>query len=127
MKKFKKVDFNKYKLSIIITSIVLGVFMLAIGFSVFGQKLAINMAAEVRVPADIRVTGIVPNGTNNGGLSNSEDYNVKNINGNITLPNSDSSVTYKVEVTNFEGPEMGIFSLTGLPDNLEYELKEKNM
>ena len=124
MKKFKKVDFNKYKLSIIITSIVLGVFMLAIGFSVFGQKLAINMAAEVRVPADIRVTGIVPNGTNNGGLSNSEDYNVKNINGNITLPSSDSSVTYKVEVTNFEGPEMGIFSLTGLPDNLEYELKD---
>lgn len=127
MKKLKKVDFNKYKLSIIIASIVLGVFLLAIGFSVFEQNLAINMAAEVRVPADIRVTGIVPSGTNSSGLSNSENYNVKNIIGNITLPDPNSSVTYKVEVTNFEGPEMGIFALTGLPDNLEYELKDYNL
>ena len=79
MEKFKREHFDKYKLPIIITSLVIGVFLLGIGFSAFGQKLAINMAAEVRVPADIRVTGISPFGTNSGGLSNSEDYNVKNI------------------------------------------------
>ena len=123
--------FEKHKLPIMVSTIVLGILLLTVGFSAFGQKLFITgMFADVRVPADIRVTGIAPEGNNSGGISNSENYDVKSIVGNITLPNADSSVTYRVEVTNFEGPEMGVYALTGLPDNLEYtlegyELKEK--
>ena len=117
--------FEKNAFPIIVSTIVFGILLLTVGFSAFRQQLFITgMFADVRVPADIRVTGISPNGNKNDGVSNSEDYNVKNISGNITLPNSDSSITYRVEVTNFEGPEMGIFDLTGLPDNLEYTLEE---
>ena len=120
--------YEKHRLPLIISIVVLGILLLTVGFSAFGQKLFITgMFANVRVPADIRVTGIIPSKNNSDGVSNSEDYDVKSIVGNITLPNADSSVTYEVQVTNFEGPEMGIYDLTGLPDNLEYVLEEYNL
>ena len=40
----------------------------------------------------------------------------------VNLPNSDSTITYKVDVTNFGNVEMGIFAINNLPSNLEYEL-----
>ena len=38
------------------------------------------------------------------------------------LPNSNSSITYKISVTNFGNVEMGIYTINNLPSNLEYEL-----
>ena len=118
-----KKPINKEILIILIA--VFSVLLLTIGFSAFKETLYINgMFADVRIPADIRVTGISVNGNTSGAISNSENYDVKSIVGNITLPQSDSSITYRVQITNFQGPEMGIFNLTGLPDNLDYELKD---
>ena len=40
----------------------------------------------------------------------------------ITLPNSNSAVTYNVDITNFGGVEMVMSKIKGLPDNLEYSI-----
>ena len=99
------------------------VVLLSVGYSAFGTNLNIGgIAAEVRIEADIRVTGISVDSYTNGGISTYEDYNVSNISMGANLPNSNSTITYKVSVTNFGNAEMGIYAINNLPSNLEYEL-----
>lgn len=98
---------------------------LSIGFSAFQAPLLIDGAKlTVRVEADIRVTGNQIEAATEGVISSYEDYNVHSIIAGIYLPKEDSSITYKIEVTNFGNKEMGIFDITNLPSNLTYELKE---
>lgn len=110
---------------IITFSLLLIVILLTIGWSAFQTKLKIgDIKLEVREKADIRVTGVIANNNQNNGISNWEDYNITNFSSGLTLPAPDSTVTYRIEVTNFESPEMGIYNITGLPDNLEYTIDE---
>lgn len=96
---------------------------LSIGYSTYSTKLSIeDIMASIREQKDIRITGISVEASTSDGTSNYEDYNINNISSGIYLPNDDSYVTYKVTITNFEGPEMGIYAITGLPDNLEYSI-----
>ena len=59
---------------------------------------------------------------NNGGTTTYIDYNVSNIQAGINLPNASSSVTFNVVVTNIGSTEIGIKEITGLPDNLDYQI-----
>ncbi len=103
--------------------ILLVVMMLQVGYSVFVNTLIISdVTAQVRLQENIRVTGIVASGSTNGGVANSEDYNVSRIAPNLTLPNSNSTVTYTVQVTNYGNTRMEIFDITGLPSNLTYTI-----
>lgn len=96
---------------------------LSIGFSAYNTSVNINeITATIRTETDIRITNISVDSTTGDAFSNYEDYNVDLISSQIYLPNESSSVTYKVSVTNFESPEMGILEITGIPDELTYTL-----
>ena len=117
--------FNIRNIPIVVAIIVV---LLSVGYSAFGTSLNISdIAVNVRVEADIRVTGISVDSYTNNAVSSYENYNVSNISTNINLPNSDSTITYKVSVTNFGNAEMGIFAINNLPSNLEYELIDYNL
>ena len=106
---------NKY----VILSFVIILF-LTIGFSAFNNNLLIdNIGLVVRKESIIRVTNVIYSSSDNGGVNNNIDYNVSNINGSVTLPNSNSSVTYTVVVTNIGNVDMGILDVS-LPSNLDY-------
>lgn len=64
---------------------------------------------------------------NNGGTTTYLDYNTNNLQAGINLPNENSSVTFNVVVTNLGNSEVGIKSITGLPDNLDYEILNYNL
>lgn len=64
---------------------------------------------------------------NNGGTTTYLDYNVRNIQAGIKLPNTNSSVTFNVQVTNIGSTEVGIKEITGLPDNLDYKILNYNL
>ena len=116
--KNKKINIISISAIIIVMSIV----MLSIGYSAFNQSLLMDdVALEVRIKSDIRITNISLDKVNNA-VSAQEDYNVSNIFGDISLPSANSSITYKVQITNFGNTEMGILDITGLPNNLEYEI-----
>ena len=130
----KKKKNNVNHMTIISIIIVLLVLFLTIGWSSFNSSLKIDSMAMVRIVSDVRVTGFNSTVGNNSGTSGGEDYNVDSLSGSISLPNSNSTVTYKVEITNMElatNTYMGIKSLTGLPSNLkivsmtDYTFKEK--
>lgn len=125
MKKYKTDSGKKYIYGLTTTLLVFSVFMLSLGYSFFKQTLEIgNVAATVRIEADIRVTGVSVDGTFNEGASSWEDYNVKSVSSGIVLPEEDSTVTYRVQITNLGNVEMGILKITGLPEELDYELGE---
>ena len=125
----KKFQINRV-VPIIVMIIVLG---LSIGYSAFSSNLNITgIVSTVRIKKDIRVTGVnvVPESVdivNNGGSARDTEYNVKSIYSTINLPNNNSSITFNVEITNIEAQEMGILEITGLPDNLDYELLNYNL
>ncbi len=114
--------------TLIICSLIIAVVFLSTGWSVFERKLYIEkIALTIRPTTDIRITAITVNGKTGDAVSNWEDYNVSKIMSSINLPNSNSSITFKVNVTNYEGTEMGIFNITGLPSNLEYSMSGYKM
>jgi len=115
----KKSVYNIALLIVLLTFV-----FLTIGYSAFGAELSITGSnVTVRVKKDIRVSGVSVYSSTDGGVSLYEDYNVSNMSTNISLPNSNSSVKYKVSVTNYGNVEAGILSITGLPSNLDYSLE----
>lgn len=60
--------------------------------------------------------------TTTSSLSNYAEHENDNISMGIVLPYEDSTITYDVTLTNLGNVEMGIFDITGLPDNLEYSI-----
>ena len=107
------------------------VVFLTVGFSAFSTELSISgISAIVKVHKNVRISGITLSDTYNNGLSTFEDYNVKNVFMGISLPNSNSTVSYDIEVLNLGNVEMAIASISGLPENLtysisNYELRDK--
>ncbi len=107
--------------------IALVVLTLTIGFSAYQANLVVDAGALVRIQKDIRITGVIASNTSSDGISNWEEYNVSNISSSINLPNSDSTVTYRVTIKNIGNIEAGILKITGLPDNLKYTLSNYNL
>lgn len=108
--------------------ILIVVVCLNVGYSAFSAKLTIDvLSAVVRTSADIRVTNFSIEPSSDGVVSSYEEYNVDSISNEVELPNSDSWIKYKITITNFEAPIMGIFGVTGLPDNLTYEFTNYSM
>lgn len=118
MKKNKKV----YAISIFIAIIIISI---TIGYSAFGTEMNIDGAtAKIRLEENIRVTAFSVENTVQNAYSSYEDYNISNLLTEVTLPQQDSSITYKVTVTNFGNQEMGVLSIENLPDSLEYQLTD---
>ena len=98
-----------------------------VGYSAFQNNLIVSdIDAVVRLQVDVRVTGVSIVNSSGDAFSNYEDYNVNSFNSGLVLPNSDSKVTYKVDVTNFGNVYMAISDIVGLPNNLKYSIQEGN-
>ena len=113
---------KKSNLYLLITLIIIS---LSVAYSAFNSELLIeDIIAEVRIKSDIRITAFEYSSSTNEALSIYNNYNVKSISPTISLPNEQSTITYKINITNIGNEEMGIYEITGLPENLTYELSE---
>ena len=126
---WKKLIYDKSGTRVSTTKVALCILLLVIsigiGYSSLTTSLNITgLVTKVRQKADIRITDLQMSEVSNEGQSKYQEYNKENISVGVNLPNSNSQVTYKVEVTNIGNVEMGILSIEGLPENLEYELKD---
>lgn len=112
---------NLYKSIFLI--LIISSYFISIGFSAISVSGKVeNIMASVKPTAMARITNILTSDSTKSAMSNSEDYNMNSIYGNINLPYADSTVTYKVNVTVFLGSVMKITDITDLNPNLEYEL-----
>lgn len=111
-----------------IALIIIVVFSLTIGFSAYGNQGTISGAtASVKLQDDLRITSATYNSATNSGSSISVDHGKYNILSSINLPNSSSTVTYNVELTNFGNVTKGIYAITNLPSNLTYSISGYNI
>lgn len=120
-----KIKNNNY-FTVITMMIVLSVLGLSIGWSAFQSTLLVTSTVAVRVNSDIRITDFSYESATNGATYTSNMHNLDFISANIDLPSSNSTITFKVDVTNIElnqDEQMGIFDITGL----HYRLKILNI
>ena len=95
------------------------VIFLSIGYSAFQSSLVVSdIKSIVRAYADIRVTGVTASGANNG-YTSYDEYDVTSIESEIVLPNTNSTITYNVEITNLGSQDMALTNITGLPNTME--------
>lgn len=114
------------KKSIILVLLI--VTFLSVGYSAFITRVQIeDIAANIRIKTDIRITNVSIDSFKSNAISNYEDYNINNITSGLSLPNADSEITYEITITNFESAEMGILDISGLPNNLQYSLTNYNL
>ncbi len=119
-KKISKRELNKF----LACFIVLITLMCSLGYAALNKELNISGEVAYRVKADIRVTDLRLNGVSEGTIEEYAEFSKDtNIIG-VDLPREDSTISYVVQVTNFSDVEMGIFQITGLPDELTYELSD---
>lgn len=113
---------------IVIVVLIVCVCFLSVGYSAFSNTLTIeNILVTVRPNASARITNVSISSVTNGGISNSEQFTADTLFGNISLPNNNSTVTFKVNVTVFLSSEMKLSSISGLDSNLEYTLSGYNL
>ncbi|MBQ6495465.1 MAG: InlB B-repeat-containing protein [Bacilli bacterium] len=107
--------------NLIILITFLCIVFLTIGFSAIEYVLNVrDINAVIRIEKDIRITNLRKMSELNNATSTAEDFNYDFITSSISLPNSNSSITYDIEITNIGNVEMGLTDITGLPSNLEY-------
>ncbi len=97
-----------------------------VGYAVLNSEINISGEATFRVEEDIRITNVNLFETTNLGLENyTNKYGKDSITLGVSLPNIESSVTYKVEITNSGTVSMWIDSINqeiNNNTNMEYKL-----
>ena len=118
---------NKQRLLTYIIVVIL-VLSISVGYSAFGSEMSIsNIVSQVRVESDVRVTSVVYSSNEFDGMSTYDDYSINSVLVGANLPSAESTITYKISVTNFGNVEMGVSDITGLPENLTYSLSEYSL
>ena len=117
MKSFKKRKKKKNKLILSLTYLICILFI-TIGFSSFSSNLSIDGEVSFKTQKDIRITNITATNNTNEATSDNEKYNVNNITSTVSLPHSNSTITYLIEVKNKGNVEQGIFEINEIYKNV---------
>ena len=113
---------RNYKLAFIS---LFAVIFLTVGFASLSNTLTLSdIAAVFRIQKEIRVTNFYVSSSSNSGSITYDEYNYNRLVTNIALPNQDSTVTFKVEVTNLGNFIGRIDEILNLPENLYFELAD---
>ena len=108
--------------------ILSSVLFLTVGYSAFSDRLDMgNVSALVKAQKVIRITDVTVTDTSGNATSTYADYDNANMTSSINLPNSNSSVTYDVKITNMGNVLIGLKEITGLPSNLTYSIANYNL
>ena len=85
------------------------------------NEAEINLYANYENIINMRITDASLLANSNA-TSNNLKFDFENLTSTVNLSNSSSYVTYEIDITNYLNKDMGIFEITGLPNNLEYEI-----
>lgn len=116
IKIFKKLINVKY-LPILAVFLIL---CLSVGFSAFEETLLIeDTVANVLLIQDAKITAAQIEALSNNTQSNYVEIDENTLSGSVVLPESTSTVTYKVEVKNLENVEVGILDIESDNNDIE--------
>ena len=93
---------------------VIFMMLTTVAYSALSTSLSITSEVKIRPISDIRVDGIVLSGStlNGAEIRYESEYNVDKITSGFVLPNSNSSITYKVTIANNGDFNQTIYNMT---------------
>ena len=106
----------------IVIMIICCFFFQTSAYSLLNSSLTITGNAIARIRNNVRINDFKIHEVSDGVISSYEEFSKTNTNSNVTLPNSDSYIIYKLDIGNYETVEMQLSNITGLSSNLTYEL-----
>ena len=95
-------------------------------YSAFSSTMNIDGVGFSRVEADVRITDFSISDTTNSSISMYESFGKDFISSEVSLK-SNSSITYNLEITNYGTVDAGIYSISGLPEGLNYSIEGYNL
>lgn len=99
----------------------ISILFLSLSFASYSTNLSIdNIEVAIKQEKDIRITNFYPIES----TSNISSYNVDSVHTKLYLPNPESTVTYKVDVTNISPYALQIENINVFPENITYELTD---
>lgn len=100
-KKFcRKLKYNK-KIALSVVALFL-VSLMSVGFAYMSQKLEVKATVNVYNKFSVRVVSVVVSEMTNGGVTQyNPNYNKLDVSTTSTLPNLDSTITYKISIKNY--------------------------
>ena len=117
---------NKLKIISLIFIILLFICFQTIVYSSFSSTMNLTGTAHSRIETNVRITDFRLASTNNA-TSLYEEFSKNHIITNVDFKSSSSSITYYLEITNYGSVDIGIFDITGLPDGVNYSIKNYNL
>ena len=115
---------SKYKIfSLVFIFLTICVLCLTIGFSAYSTTLAINGKALVRPIKESRITDMKISNVTNNAVVSSFDYTAYSIVTDMTLNNSNSTITYNITITNLSSDNLVITKVNNQVysnSNIEY-------
>ena len=101
--------------------IILCISFYTIAFSAISSTMNITGIGYARIATDVRITSTEVKSAEDSLISYTE-FSRNTVATNFTLNNDSSSVTYSIDITNYNSNRVGIYSLSGLPDGLNYSI-----
>ena len=115
------------KTIIILISIIFLFIFSAVAYSAISSTVRISGIAYTRAEANVRITDFSIHEVNNA-TSSYEEFSKDSISSHISFDDSSSSyIIYKISITNYGATDVGINQITGLSENLKYELIDYNL
>ena len=96
---------------------------LTVGYSALNEEIKITGEAFIRPIKDVRITDVRLSEKTNEGEFNYNNFNINSINVGASLPNTNSTVTYEVDISNIGNVPVIVKSITpeyGSNSNIEY-------
>ena len=122
------IRFFRKKITIII--LLLCIFIVfcfcTICYSAFSSTMNISGVGFSRVEADVRITDFSIKDTTNSSISMYESFGKDFISSEVSLK-SNSSITYNLEITNYGSVDVGIYSISGIPEGVNYRIEGYNL
>ena len=106
----------------LIIMIICCFFFQTTAYSIISSSLTITGDAIARIRNNVRINDFRIHEVSDGVISSYEEFSKFTTTSNVTLPNSDSYIIYKLVIGNYENVEMQLSNITGLSSNLTYEL-----
>ena len=101
-------------------------FLQTIVYSAINSTMNVTGDAYARSDADIRITDFKVGTLNNSNVTFAE-FGKTHVVSEVNFIDSTATVTYYVEITNYGSSDMGIYSITGLPDGIGYSISNYNL
>ena len=96
-----------------------------IAYSALQTTLTLNGVAKTRIQSEIRITDFKVQENSGNAVSLYEDFGRNHISFHLNIPSTQDIIFYEIEITNYGSNDVGIYDITGLPDNVNYDMDYK--